>query len=192
MICEFEKDEVILSPDAKSEKMGIIVSGECTVSRPRGGGGIVHLNTLSVGDCFGILSALCPDSEYPTYVTARKRSAIIFISASELDGLIESSPKIAKNLISFMAGRISFLNEKIATFSSDSVLQKLSRYILSLCSADGEYEISFNKNKAAAAINAGRASLYRALDALTDEGIITYDSKKIYIKDRIGLERIAQ
>ena len=190
-ISEFEKDEVILSPDAKAEKMGIIVSGECTVSRPRGGGGTVHLNTLSVGDCFGILAALSPSSEYPTYVIARKKTAVLFISADELDKLIEASPKIAKNLISFMATRIAFLNEKIATFSSDTVLQKLSRYILALRTGD-VCEISFNKNKAARAINAGRASLYRALDSLSAEGIITYDSKKIYITDLNGLERIAQ
>ena len=56
----------------------------------------------------------------------------------------------------------------------------------------GLLEFELNRKRTAELISTGRASLYRALDALRDEGYITYDSKKIYINDPKGLERNSQ
>ena len=46
--------------------------------------------------------------------------------------------------------------------------------------------------KTADKLGVGRASLYRALDSLADSGVIKLETKKIFIIDPKGLERITK
>ena len=106
--------------------------------------------------------------------------------------LIKENYLVSLNIIRFMCQRITFLNEKIATFSGDNVEQKLARLLLSDSINTGLDEFKFNKKRAAETINAGRASLYRALDTLSEKGLILLNNKTIKILDRQGLERISK
>ena len=187
----YKKHEDIFLPDNKEEKIGFILRGECLVERVKPDGEGIPLNTLSEYDSFGILSVLSVE-EFPTRVKASKDTEILFVQKEDFLGLIERSPVISMNVIKFLSRKISFLNKKIATFSSDTVEQKLARYVYSLYKKCDTLELTFNCKRTAEALNAGRASVYRALDSLSSDGIISFESKKIYIKDLIGLERIAK
>ena len=102
--------------------------------------------------------------------------------------LISIEPDVSMNVIKFLAGRVSFLNKKIATLSNTSAEEKLSVFLLEQYREHGA-EFSINCKKVSEALSLGRASLYRALKQLEDEGTIKYDTKKIYINDPKGLER---
>ena len=187
----FSRQDIIYSPQEYEKKIGFVVSGQCEVRRSRKEDGGVLLNTLEQYDAFGVL-ALFSTNVFPTYIYAKKSTEILFISESEIDKMIERNYQIAKNLIYFMANRITFLNSKINTFSGSNVEARLASYILSLSDNMGSSVISFNCKKCAEAINAGRASVYRALTALTEEKTISFDTKKIILIDRKGLERISK
>ena len=181
--------EEIYTPLDYEHKIGFLIKGECTVERIKNDGNSVPLNTLKPGQSFGIMTVLSCDEEFPTRIVAKRESEILFISKEDALKLINSYPKIAMNVISFLTKKICFLNSKIATFSSATVEEKLSNYILSEYKRIDSEVIPFNCQKSAAAISAGRASLYRAINALSDEGIIRLENKKIYILDLKGLER---
>ena len=182
------KDE-IYTPSDYEHKLGFILDGECTVERVKGDGNSVPLNSLKKGDSFGIMAILSCEDEFPTRIVAKRNSEILFISKEDTLKIINKYPEIAMNVISFLANKISFLNGKIATFSSSSVEEKLSNYILSEYKKHKSDSIPFNCKKSAEAISAGRASLYRAINTLSDAGIIKLENKKIYILDPSGLER---
>ena len=179
----------IYTPDDYEHKLCFILSGECTVERVKCDGNSVPLNTLRRGQSFGIMTILSCEDEFPTRVVAKRDSPILFISKEDTLYLINSYPKIAMNVISFLSKKVCFLNSKIATFSSATVEEKLSNYILSEYKRLKSTVIPFNCKKSAEAISAGRASLYRAINTLTDDGIIKLENKKIYILDLKGLER---
>ena len=181
--------EVIYTPCDYEHKLGFIIKGECTVERIKSDGNAVPLNTLKRGQSFGIMTILSCDDEFPTRVVAKRDTEILFLSKNDTLRLINSYPRIAMNVISFLSKKICFLNGKIATFSSSTVEEKLSNYILAEYKKRGSDVIPFNCQKSAAAISAGRASLYRAISALSDSGIIKLENKKIYILDLNGLER---
>ena len=106
--------------------------------------------------------------------------------------LAKRYPTVSLNIINFLVGRISFLNDKIATFSGSTVEEKLASYILYRRKVMGENEFPFNKAKASAVINSGRASVYRALEKLTANELIKIDEQKIIILDPKGLEGISK
>ncbi len=186
----FSRGEIIYSPTTARKKIGFILEGRCEVRHSRSDGSGVVINVLSEGESFGVLAAFS-ENEFPTEIVAAKGSRVLFFDKKDIVAFVESRSEVAMNLIGFMVNRIEFLNEKIFTFSGGSVEQKLSSYLVSEAKSKGE-SFDFNRKKAAEAISAGRASVYRALDSFVGIGAINYDSKKIYILDLEGLERISK
>ena len=161
---------------ADGRLVGFIVSGECEIRRVRSDGSKTVLNSLHQNASFGILSVFSSE-EFPTQVFATRNSEILYFTQTQ---------------INFLAGRISFLNKKIETFSGTRVEDRLSAFILIEADKFGSLSFPFNVQKTAEEINAGRASVYRALASLEENGLIFMSEKIIYIKDLKGLERIVK
>ena len=191
-IRNFAKDELIYQPDNYQRSLGFILRGACRVNKKRHEGTLVHLNTLNRGDSFGAITLFSDEADYPTYIYATKQTEVLFISKDDAVSLISNNRKISVNFIKFLTDRIHFLNRKVSTFSSGSTEQKLANYLLTRQKEISECEFQFNKKLASEALGIGRASLYRALDALVSENLISVDNKKIYINDLSGLERITK
>lgn len=184
----YKKGDVIFSPDIFDKTVGFILKGRCEVRCTRHDGAGTLLNVLGKYDSFGVLAAFsCED--FPTEIYAMSSSDILFFKKEQILDFMEKNHKISLNIIEFLTDRINFLNRRIATFTCTTVEDKLASFLLSQYSRLGTNELTFNCQKTAAAINAGRASVYRALTTLADAGYITYDTKKIYINDPQGLER---
>ena len=188
----FEKKEEIYSESLFEKKLGFIYDGCCEVIRLHSDGGKLPLNTLNRYDSFGIIAALSDSIEFPSTVRALKSSTVLFISQADLLNLMLENPLIAVNVSKFLAERIIFLNNKVHTFSGATVEKKLANYLILTSKKQNSGEFELNRKKTAELISTGRASLYRALDSLAQNGFITFDSKKIYILDPEGLERISK
>ena len=187
----FGRGDMIYSPTSYERKIGFVISGECEVVRAKHDGGRVKLNTLSRGNPFGI-STIFSEEEFPTMIYAKRASEIAFITRDELLALIDRFPSVALAIIRFQNDRIAFLNKKIETFSAGTVEEKLACYLFGEYKKHGSLEFPFNKMKTADVLGVGRASLYRALDSLAEDSIISFENKKILIKDPNGLERITK
>lgn len=190
VIKTYQKNGVIYSPDKFQREVGIIIGGKCRVERLSDDGRAIPLNDLSEGDAFGIVAAFSERKYFPTHIVALCDSTVAFFTKNDVVRLIEENNKIALNVIGFMSNRIDFLNDKILTFSGHNVEQKLAKHIYDLYISSGTSTFPFNKKKASEQTNVGRASLYRAIDSMTSDGIISFDERKIIIKDPQGLERL--
>lgn len=185
----YQRHEMIYTPENYEKEIGFIFSGECEIIRRNNDGSDVVLNKLKPGNSFGILAVLSDEDEFPTVVSARVNSEVLFIKKTKLIRLIRHYPTVAMNVINFLTEKVKFLNKKIATFSSESVEEKMRRFIYDECEKIGATEFSLNCKKCSEAISAGRASVYRGINALQKSGIIKYENKKIIILDLNGLER---
>lgn len=185
----YQRTELIFSPDEFERKLGFVLRGECLVGR-QSGGTFLPLNTLGEGDSFGILTVFSARDEFPTLIKSKGACTVLFFSAEEVHRLVAKSPEVSMNVIRFLARKISFLNDKITSFSGGSVEEKLAGYILEQRRKHNSLSFDFNKKKSAEALNCGRASLYRAIASLEEDGLISFENKKIIINDQNGLERI--
>ena len=188
-IAEFHHRDVIYSPRDYQKKIGFIASGECKVERVKTDGKSVPLNLLKAYDSFGVMAVLSDEEDFPTQITAVKDSAVIFITKDKLLSVLKKYPDVSMNLIYFLSEKISFLNKKISTFTSDTAEDKLANLLLQEYRSSKNFEIPFNCQKMAKMMNMGRASLYRAIANLTDSNTIKLENKKIYILNPKGLER---
>lgn len=189
---KYSKGDLIYSPENFEKKIGIVVSGKCGVQRIHTDGKRLPLNEITPPSSFGVLAVFSDCAEFPSYVVALCDCTVAFISDRIVKEHLLANPTVALNIINFMTERIGFLNDKISTFSGYNIEQKVANYILSKSKQLCADSFEFNKKKCAESIGAGRASLYRTLDKLVGDDIIYFESKKIYIIDRKGLERISK
>ena len=155
-----------------------LICGRLDVLSEKGEGGFVVLNRLTEGSFFGLLSVFS-DDDFPTSIVASLNSKILILPRKDLLEIIEKYPKVSKKIIYFMADRINFLNKKISTFSGTRVDDRLFSYLLSKSEKEGTKVFPLNCKKCSEAINAGRASVYRAIELLASEGVITFENKSI-------------
>jgi len=185
---EFEPGEKIYTRNSFAKSLGIVLSGELKALKPAGTS--LVLNTFYSGGVFGVAGLFNDARQYVSEVVAVKRSRVLFLPQALLHGLFEQNTQIAENYIGYLSTRICFLNSRIDNFIGGTAECRLANFILSL-SAQRENSLVFKLpctlTQLSNTLNIGRASLYRAIEALSRESIIERSGKNITI---INIERL--
>ena len=100
--------------------------------------------------------------------------------------------KLVENYLAFLSQRIRFLNKKIAGFTQSGAEGKLARYLLEVAASQGKDSLLLPTSiqNIAKILNLGRASLYRALDTLSDLGYIVREGKTVRLLNIPGLKSL--
>ncbi len=167
---------VIYSRQEFRQAMGVVLEGSLSVLK----GKELLLNTLGPGQCFGAAAIFCPAEDYVTTVQAREPSAVVFLPDQWLVELFGAYPQASVAYIAFLSQRIRFLNRKIDSFTAPSARETLYRHLLA-AEVDGRVEVAGGYSQLARGLNMGRASLYRALDALEGEGVIRREGRVVFL-----------
>lgn len=186
---EFLPGESIYDASLPSDSISpaIIMSGSATVFSSDGGREVC-LRVLNVGGLFGVANMFADADTFISTVKAEKRCLIIFIDRAAFKELLESRARFMYAYIHFLANRIAFLNRKIRQFTAGSAERRLAIYLDTISEQD-TFALPFSYSKLCEMIDVGRASLYRALDTLTDKGIILREGKNITVIDRAALRQ---
>ena len=130
----------------------------------------------------GIATLFGEYEENISAIIAGRGCKVLFISYAAVSRLLESDREFMYEYISFLSGRIRFLNRKITYYTSGSAERRVALYLSSFPSSEIEPDIPMNS--LCELLDIGRASLYRAFDKLTDDGFIRRDGDKITLVDR--------
>ncbi len=184
-IMEFASGEKIFSPIEEKKGVGILLSGSAVVL-PSSGAGNAMLKVLCVGDMFGISNIYSRDLPFPSIITAKCASSVLFISADAFMLLVENDLGALRAYLAMLNNKIGYLNQKICTLTAGSTEKRLALYLVENECAN-EVICPVSMSALADMLNVGRASLYRALDTLTAQNLIKRDGKKIIILDKNAL-----
>jgi CRP-like cAMP-binding protein len=190
-LLSYVRSDIIDLSLPENSRLGFVILGECEVVRIHPDGARTRLNRLVPCDSFGILSVLSED-ERTTEIYMSKNTTVAYFNRDQIMSFVNNYSQISMNLIEFLANRLNFLNKKIETFSGTRVENRLASYLLHESERCSCLSFPLNVKKCSEAINSGRASVYRAIDALSADGLINLADKKITILDQKGLERIAK
>ncbi len=168
--------EVIYSPARFRKAMGVVLEGRLSVLKGQG----LLLKVLGPGQCFGAAALFCPAEDYVTTIQAKTAATLVFLPDHWLVALFEAHPQAAVAYITFLSQRVRFLNRKIDRFTAPSVRETVLGHLLAV-SRDGVAVVEGGYSGMARALNIGRASLYRALDSLEEEGRIRREGRRVLI-----------
>ena len=176
-IRSFEKGETILSSGAREKRVGVLLDGKARVTTADGEHGKI-LRELSVKDVFGIAN-LFSDAPYVTDITSLTQTRVLLLPELAVRNFLENDRAFLYNYLGFLSGRIRYLNAKIRFFTAGSAERKLALYLLSF--GKEQIDVDLSLTALADLLDLGRASLYRAFDALEEAGYIKKDGKRISV-----------
>lgn len=181
----FCQNDLIYSPRSTCLHVGIILSGTAIASPVSSSDGVM-LRLMCVGDVFGIANLYAESECFPSVITAKNDVEVLFIESNAFCALLECDKNAMKAYLSFLCDRIIYLNKKISTLTAGNTERKLA-FFLCENESGGEFVSPLSMCALAETLSIGRASLYRALDALVADGLIVRDGKKILIPDKNAL-----
>ena len=141
------------------------------------------INRLGIGDMFGVAALFDHNGgEYVTVLRALDTVVVRYITQDAIGQLFEQFPSIARRYIEFLSERIRFLNRKIAVLAGGSSVNRLYQYCLSHQQEDGSLSFPDSMTELAHILNMGRSSLYRSLDVLLAQNILTKNGKQYILQ----------
>lgn len=190
----YRKGDLIFGGKQFERAFCILLSGRISVKKDTDDGRGLNISTLLPGSCFGAAALFNDCSEYATILTAAAACRIIFLPEPLLLHLMRLDIKIAENYIRYQSNRILFLNDKIAGLSAGSAEKRLAHWLLENAAETENGLICplshISMSSLASTLNIGRASLYRALDALEKTGAVINQHKDILIQNPAQLRQL--
>ena len=169
----------------------VILKGSVAVIKQTGDKKLL-MRTLSDGGVSGVASLFSEDSASVSSLIAQRSTEALYINQDAISELLKTNGEFAMKYVEFLTSRIRFLNSRIKAYTSGSAQSKLAYHLMmSYESVSGEVKLSVSMSRLAEILDIGRASLYRAIDDLTRNGVIRKSERKIEIIDNEKLCMIA-
>ncbi len=175
----FKKGEIIYNEDSFSNSLGFICSGKA-IAVTNNGQRII-MNSFCEGSCFGAAALFGGSEKYVSTVVAKTDTLVLFISEEDLNKIFISFPRTSINYISFLSEKVRFLNKKLSMLSCSNTDETVYSFLLSVRDSEGYALIPKNMTLFSKMLGIGRASLYRSLDKLQENGKILRENNKIKV-----------
>lgn len=182
-MAKYEKGDIIFTKQNFRRSLGIILEGSARVLKENADGHKIVMNILTMGDMFGAAALFNEEEEYVSELCASEPCRIIFFSQRLIERGIERDYRLAENYIRYLSERILFLNRKIFFLTAGTAEQRLANFIINNLSENASDVLTLTMVQLASELNISRASLYRALDSLSDAGAISKTGKNVRIAD---------
>lgn len=176
-----EKGDVVYAPRRFRRCLGVVLRGRVQVRRES-----LLMSALSAGDVFGAAALFTDSGDYPTTLTALTRCEALLIPEESVRRLLRECGPFAEDYAAYLSGRIRFLSQRLEAVSNPSAGGKLARYLLT----NRGDSLTLPAAALCRRLGVGRATLYRAFEALENAGAIAREGKTIRILRREALEEI--
>lgn len=188
---DFAAEDIIYDESNYRKSLGVVLTGKAEVQAVKAGR-TVPLNLLNPPRLFGAASLFQEEKGYVARIIALAPSKILFIPQDLLIDFMRRDFKLVENYLTFLSQRIRFLNKKIAGFTQSGAEAKLARYLLDVAvnQETDSFLLPTSVQNIAKILNLGRASLYRALDTLSDLGYIVREGKTVRLLNISGLKSL--
>lgn len=167
----YRKGEVLYAPHTFSRSLGILLRGTVGVTK-----GSLPVSFLRPGDLFGAAALYNQEPDYVTTLTARTDCAVLLLSQETMDAIMARRPQVGRNYVTYLSTRIRFLSGKLEELAGPTAEGKVAHYLMARAEA-GRVTPDCSLTELAGRLGMGRATLYRALDALEAEGNLRREGK---------------
>ncbi len=186
-------EEFSLTDDSGNATVGVLLSGRCVIySSDKDRKALLRF--VSPGEAVGV-AGLFADAPPHTRIFScgDRHSELFFFDRQAFVSLLDSESDgcARNNLIRFLSSKVAFLNSRIDCVTGGSADRRLALFIKSSpLYESGTITIGMSMTALAEALDIGRASLYRAFDALSLSGAIVRENDTVRIIDKQKLEEL--
>ena len=175
------------SMDISAEKSLYVLLRGCAQIRSLDEERNVILRTLQPGAVFGAAALFLKDSPPISAVEASDDCDFLSLSADTVRTLMQRDAAFLDAYLTLLAERVRFLNKKIKCFTGGSAERRVALWLLG--EEEDSVSLSISLQAMSDTLDIGRASLYRALDKLEAQGLISREGRRITLISREALRR---
>jgi len=185
-------DHVCFQGDPRSPLM-LVIAGQLRTSTLSEDGREIPVRTVNAGQSVGEEPILL-NSSIPGNIVAVRKSTVALFSRAHARQLFDE-PNVARALNSSMAGRVMHLVERHALQGLSRADARISAVIESTIGNSEKDELPLielpNQATIAAMAKVSRETVSRVLKSLTARGVIAKEGRRIRVRDRDTLHRLA-
>ena len=179
-ITQYNKGTVIFSPKKFERCIAVVLEGSILVSKENDNHRLI-MSELNCGDIFGAATLFNDYSYYTTTLTAKTHVITIYFGQELVRSLLHNNPLAAENYLRYLSHRIRFLSSKIDILTAGGARKKLYDWLCKKADGKNSVTLDISLSELSDMLSIGRASLYRALDELTADGLINRKGKIIQL-----------
>ena len=172
----------------------VVVHGRVKVFKSSAQGRAQTLMMMGPGEPVGEVAALAGEP-YPATAETLEPTETFYIPRDAFLDLIRNEPEVALRLLAALSARLRSFASLIEDLSLKGVTERVAVQLLSLapgCPGEQTVELDISKGELAAAVGTVPETLSRAFQQLTRAGAIETKGRRVVIKDRALLQRLAQ
>lgn len=190
----FAAGQTIFLQGDPARGLHIVVHGRVKVFKSSPKGRAQTLMIMGPGEPAGEVAALA-GGDYPAAAEALETTETFYLPRDAFIELIRSEPEVALRLLSDLSARLRAFASLIEDLSLKGVTERVAAHLLSLAPEGGSGQtlhLSISKGQLAEAMGTVPETLSRAFQQLAKAGAVETKGRKVVIKDRAILERIAR
>ena len=147
----------------------------------------VLLRPIGTGDLVGVAQLFSADGPSMSRMIASRETVMLILEELAVRRLLDASPRFRDNCLAFLAGRVAFLNRKIATFTAGSAERRLALYLDAAADDQDSLTLTTSISTLADTLDISRASLYRALETLEQDGFLIRTGRRFRLDNRAAM-----
>lgn len=191
----YDKGELVFSQLDEPRKIMILLAGSVAICNDTNMG---KRNVVALldqpGELFGEVFVFLNKETYGNYAQVVTAAKILEIPKAAFStppkGESEWQVKMISNMMTILARKAYFLNQRLQIVSGVTLRQKIARMLLLHALPDGRVNLRMNREELADYLNTTRPSLSRELMHMQEEGLIKAEKRTIYLTDIEGLTNI--
>ena len=178
----------------RAEGLYVVTDGRVKVFKtsPRGRGQTLMI--MREGDPVGEVAVLSGEA-YPASAEALEASEALFIPRQAFLDLVTREPEVAMRLLAALSARLRTFANLIEDLSLREVAERLATHLLTLA-GEGDsgqvVDLTVSRTQLSAAVGTVPETLSRAFKQLSLSGAVETRGRKVHIKDRALLEKVAR
>lgn len=182
-----KKGQIVSDRWHNERVVGLVAEGSLDVYSIAMDGRELILSSLERGDCFGIIN-LMTETEIPTVLKCRTDATLLLIPREEVRKAVEKDQELALRYAVLCNRKMQFLIRKIEFLTMYSGRKRLIQFLLSSSGPSGCVDSAGTREDMASMLGISRASLFRELAALQEEGLICQKRGRIQVLNREAME----
>ena len=185
--------EMIFLAGQKADCFFVILAGKVEIFRLSAKGDRQILHLFGPGETFGE-AGMWAGGDWPAHAEAAAAARLLVVRRGALEDAFSRNPELALGMLAGMSAKLREFAELIEQLSLKGVPARLAAALLAIASRAGADRVRLEQTKRQLAEQIGAAveTLSRALAKLKAAGLIGVHGSQITIRDRAGLEDLAQ
>lgn len=193
----FEKGEILFYEGDPPDYLWFIIEGEVKIFKEYASGKSAILGIFGKGSVIAEV-AVIDGRPYPATCQAITAGSAAMMIRDDALRIITTNPSVAHRVMTGMGKKLRDITDDLGSMSVQSVIRRLSRFLLKMAEKMGtsekdgiRLELFLTRNDLAECIGTSFEVVVRCLGRLQNDGIIEVKGKKILIKNRNRLARLA-